>query len=517
MDVFVELVDHEAICVARGFPEACTANWFQHPFRNAKCTKSLKECLALLQFAKSQGVSACDADVARLIFSTQENKGQDANWTEIGTRALRQCVMPHQREAVRRVTTELGGRAILALPTGTGKSLVCCALAAHYGGNVLVVASAQQQWADEFATWTSFPPADLINGNRGNVQLDGVAVATYKSVTMREDVRSAKWKTIIVDESHKLGGQCAMNATIVKMCERARCVVLVSATPMKGKPKELFNTLRCLHPKAFTNRRAFEARYCDGKIGRFGYEALGATHMEELSAVVDRCIVRCDKEIALPDLPPITFHDVRFPVSSIVKNEFDDMKRKYKELSDQASSAPAYARERIKLERDALSMRMYVRTGEVKVGSCVDWLLAYLKDHPEDKILVFAHHASVMTETCAALKDVPHAKIDGTTPAGKRHEILRSMRDPLDSSMRVAVLSLGTSAESLNLVGANVVVMFQLSFTPAQNDQAYARAWRKGATRPVSVYRLIADDTHDDAILRIHEHKRRVASRVFNE
>lgn len=446
------------------------------------------------------------------------------DWATVGTPALRARAMPHQIQAVNRVVDACEGRAILAMPTGTGKSLVSAAAAAHYGGRVLVVASAQQQWRHEFETWTDMRCV-LVNGASGDIGARGVdvVISTYKSVGLRSDIMATEWTTVIVDESHKLGGDCDTNAAVVRLCARARCALMVSATPMKGRPRELFNPLSALVPRVFDNRKFFEKRYCDAKMGKFGYEANGSTFTDELRLVVLHSLrVTCgDKTEVLPDLPPISFQDVRLPMPAEVRREFEDMQREYKELTKRAEEAPPHLREQAKLRRDALSMKMFKRTGEVKAPHAVRWLLeellAKLQPDPTHKVLVFCHHQSVVQETCDALKraGVPHVSVHGGTPLKKRHEALEAMRDPLDASARVAVLTLGTSAESLNLTGATEVVMFQLSFTPAQNDQAFARAWRKGATRPVTVYRMLADDTSDETILRIHRTKNAHNERLF--
>ncbi len=56
-----------------------------------------------------------------------------------------------------------------------------------------------------------------------------------------------------------------------------------------------------------------------------------------------------------------------------------------------------------------------------------------------------------------------------------------------------------------------------MAFTPAQNDQARDRVYRKGATRPIKVYRLIANGTSDDTMLRIHSSKDKTTERLFGK
>jgi len=500
---------HQMVCVSPGVWRTLSMDQFKRAIEEAG--------------SRGARVEAPDPRLIDLLCET--HKGHTAvDWSALGSPTLRANVMPHQVRAVDRVVAELGGRAIVALPTGTGKSLTAAAVAAHYGGWVLIIASAQTQWREEFEMWTEFESYVIVNGSNGEMPdaaSSAVVISTYKSVGLREDIKKRKWTTVIVDESHKLGGDCDTNKAIVDVCKRAKCALMVSATPMKNRPREMFNTLRALLPHVFTNRKKFEERYCDGKQGRFGYEANGATNTEEMSALVDHLSVTCDKHAVLPDLPPITYEDVRLTMSAEVVQEFQEMQTEYDDLTRRADEAPEHLKEMYKFKRDAVSTRMYVHTAEVKTPHCVAWLLDFLgkqKDRTE-KVLVFYHHELVKKMVCAALTEagVGYVQIDGAVPTNKRHAMLRPIRDPHDEKTRVALLTLGTCAESLNLCGACVVVMFQLAFTPAQNDQAYARAWRKGATRPVRVYRMIANGTHDETMLRILSKKETVTEKIFKK
>ncbi|MBT9554775.1 MAG: SWF/SNF helicase family protein, partial [Myxococcales bacterium] len=60
----------------------------------------------------------------------------------------------------------------------------------------------------------------------------------------------------------------------------------------------------------------------------------------------------------------------------------------------------------------------------------------------------------------------------------------------------------------LNLTAADYVVHLDPWWNPAIEDQATGRAHRIGQTRPVTVYRLIARGTVEDAIAALHETKR---------
>lgn len=454
-------------------------------------------------------------------FLLRHDRVAPPDWNTLGTPKLRESVLPYQRANIDRVISELFGRAFLKMDMGTGKSLVSAAVAAYYGGMALVLASALEQWKDEFGMWTHMR-VRIVKGSEARLEpTDEVVVTTYKTLMLNPHLQNARWTTVIVDESHNIGGNCATNSAAVRVCARAKSALMVSGTTMKARPRELFNQLKALHPHVFPNREEFEARYCDGGIGRWGYyEANGATNAEELKAVIDRMCVTANKEEVLKDLPPITVHDVDVPVAPEIVKRFKELDKQWNDLTKEIESAPAHLKKGIKLKRDALSMAMYRECGTVKAPFCISWLLEFLRVRdPTEKVVVFAYNVDVIESTSEALTEakIGHVKITGDTPGDKRHALLEGIRDPQNTKTRVAVLTLGTSATSLNLQGANIVVMFQLSQTPGLNDQAMGRVHRKGATKPIDVYRLIARGTDDDKLLKNHEHKLRTIDRIFKK
>ncbi|MGL5433131.1 MAG: hypothetical protein ACRDDO_05760, partial [Plesiomonas shigelloides] len=53
-------------------------------------------------------------------------------------------------------------------------------------------------------------------------------------------------------------------------------------------------------------------------------------------------------------------------------------------------------------------------------------------------------------------------------------------------------------------------------WNPAVEDQASDRAHRMGQTQPVTVYRLVAEDTIEEKIVALHAEKRELADKVLS-
>ena len=67
----------------------------------------------------------------------------------------------------------------------------------------------------------------------------------------------------------------------------------------------------------------------------------------------------------------------------------------------------------------------------------------------------------------------------------------------------------------LNLTAADYVIHMDPWWNPAVEDQASDRAHRIGQKRPVTVYRLITENTIEEKIIKLHEDKRDLADSLL--
>ena len=62
------------------------------------------------------------------------------------------------------------------------------------------------------------------------------------------------------------------------------------------------------------------------------------------------------------------------------------------------------------------------------------------------------------------------------------------------------MLSSKAGGVGLNLVGGNVIIMYDLDWNPSNDQQAMARVWRDGQKKEVKIYRLITAGTIEEKI-----------------
>ena len=89
--------------------------------------------------------------------------------------------------------------------------------------------------------------------------------------------------------------------------------------------------------------------------------------------------------------------------------------------------------------------------------------------------------------------DVDYLRSDGSTGAGTRDQRVSSVKDPNTQHYQLFLISTRAGGIGINLVAASRVVLFDCPWNPAPDLQAVNRCYRYGQTKPVHVYRLVAE------------------------
>ena len=109
-------------------------------------------------------------------------------------------------------------------------------------------------------------------------------------------------------------------------------------------------------------------------------------------------------------------------------------------------------------------------------------------------------------------RKVTYQYLDGQTTPKQRQERVDAFQR---GEGEFFLISLKAGGTGLNLTGADYVIYLDPWWNPAVEDQATDRAHRIGQTRPVTVYRLVAKDTIEEQILKLHGAKRDLVAGIL--
>jgi SNF2 family DNA or RNA helicase len=220
------------------------------------------------------------------------------------------------------------GRAIISDPMGSGKSCMSLGYVLYQKfDKILVVcpASVKFSWESETIKWTNLK--SFIISSR--TELTEETFNKYQIFIINYDILKShlpwlinhKFDALILDESQYVKSNTAIRTKLVKkIAYKINHRILLSGTPLLSRPVELFNSLSLIDPYIWNDWHSYTIRYCQGHQSTWGWDARGASNLDELRQRISHYFLRRKKEDILPELPPKRFID--FPVEMKGEDKF---------------------------------------------------------------------------------------------------------------------------------------------------------------------------------------------------
>ncbi|CAJ1069007.1 DNA excision repair protein ERCC-6-like 2 [Xyrichtys novacula] len=160
---------------------------------------------------------------------------------------------------------------------------------------------------------------------------------------------------------------------------------------------------------------------------------------------------------------------------------------------------------------EALSDPMY--SGKMKV---LEKLLKFYLGK-RDKVLLFSLSTKLLDvlESYCMAAGLDYSRLDGATKSKERVQIVKDFNS--SPHINLCLVSTMAGGLGLNFVGANVVVLFDPTWNPANDLQAIDRAYRIGQCRDVTVLRLISLGTVEEVIYLRQVYKQQLQSSVVGK
>uniref|UniRef100_A0A914VXK7 SWI/SNF-related matrix-associated actin-dependent regulator of chromatin subfamily A-like protein 1 n=1 Tax=Plectus sambesii TaxID=2011161 RepID=A0A914VXK7_9BILA len=415
-----------------------------------------------------------------------------------------------------------GGRVLVADEMGLGKSVQALGIARYYKAEwpLLIVcpSSVKFAWQTQIAKFLPSVSSEVMVVERSGDPLpsrrtsDTIVILSYEQMSIRlSELTKFDFRVVIFDESHMIKDSKAKRTTAaLTLTKHAPRVLLLSGTPALSRPSELFNQLKAVCPTLFRNFKSFAVRYCDGRQGRFAFEANGATNMQELAAILEKTImIRRLKMDVLDDLPEKR--------REMIVLEGDAIQNKMRDLQQAERSCLSAADTQ---ERKKKLIAYFGETGMAKASTVakhiVDQFFVEGSNERKDdrKVLIFAHHQFVLdtVATAVAGKGLKSIRIDGSTPSKRREELCHLFQT--DANYCVALLSIMAAGVGITLTAASLVIFAELHWNPGTLVQAEDRAHRVGQKDSVLVQYIVARGTADDHIWPLIQRKLDVLTSV---
>ncbi|XP_015435861.1 PREDICTED: SWI/SNF-related matrix-associated actin-dependent regulator of chromatin subfamily A containing DEAD/H box 1 homolog [Dufourea novaeangliae] len=157
-----------------------------------------------------------------------------------------------------------------------------------------------------------------------------------------------------------------------------------------------------------------------------------------------------------------------------------------------------------------LPQELIPEAGKLRV---LDELLPKLKEEGH-RVLIFSQFTMVLDilEEYLTIRGKTYLRLDGSTPVTDRQFLINQYTE--DDSIFIFLLSTKAGGLGINLTAADTVIIHDIDFNPYNDKQAEDRCHRVGQKRPVSIIRLLSEDTIEEGMYKISQGKLHLEEQV---
>ncbi|WP_440053431.1 DEAD/DEAH box helicase [Pseudoalteromonas sp. T1lg65] len=428
-----------------------------------------------------------------------------------------------------------GAGACLADDMGLGKTLQALAviLARAPKGPTLVIAptSVCFNWQREirkFApTLNVHTLSDYDNGEqRTNMlakltALDCVIVSYGLLQREIEQLKRVSFTTIVADEAQALKNPLAKRSQAA-CALKGEFKMVTTGTPIENNLTELWSIFRFVNPGLLGNLKRFSEKF-SLPIENAEQDRLAAHRAKQgLKQLLQPFILRRMKHQVLSELPAKTEINQFVTLSEEERVFYEALRQNaIDEISDSSQHDNAQT-QRFKLFAALTKLRQAACNPQlVMAESQITSAKLHALDKLLDELLDNGHRALIFSQFVSHLqlikqhlekRGIRYQYLDGSTPAKQRESIVTAFQQ---GHGEVFLISLKAGGSGLNLTAADYVIHMDPWWNPAVEEQASDRAHRLGQKRPVTIYRLIAQNTIEERIVELHTHKRDIAEQLL--
>lgn len=408
----------------------------------------------------------------------------------------------------------LGG--ILADDMGLGKTIQTIAYLASEPSEklhlIVVPSSVVYNWKNEFDKFTPHLNTAILTGAPAERQqkfkeLQNIDVWITSYATLRQDIefyRDIEFQTMVLDEAQYIKNYATKTSQAIRQIHASRRFAL-SGTPIENSIDELWAIFQVILPGLMPSQRNFKQ-----------------LSNEKIATITRPFILRRLKQDVLKELPEkiesVSFSELTQDQKQLYVGYLQQVQRE----ASQSMKESSFNQNRIKILAGLTRLRqicchpgLFIENYQGDSGK-LKQLMDTVKTALENgkRMLIFSQFTSMHEIIMQELKkeDIDYFYLSGKTSSEDRLKMSERFNQ---GEKGVFLISLKAGGTGLNLTGADTVILYDLWWNPAVEDQATGRAHRFGQKNIVQVIRLIAEGTIEEKIYELQQKKRELISQVI--
>ncbi|CAM9130728.1 unnamed protein product [Ectocarpus sp. 12 AP-2014] len=456
-----------------------------------------------------------------------------------------------------------GINGILADEMGLGKTLQSISVLAYmheYKGVsgphiILVPKSTLSNWLNELKRWCPALRPLRFHGTRASERASLVEERLRVGHNDRDwdvanlekrSLQNIAWRYLIIDEAHRLKNEASMFSQTVRSFNMQHRLLL-TGTPLQNNLHELWALLNFLLPDVFSSSEQFDQWFnleIDDKEAKENI-------IHQLHKILRPFMLRRLKADVEKSLPPKTetILYVGEWLSSKQKEVYRNVLLRDIDMVNGTGGGGNAGRTVIlnivmQLRKccnhpylfagvedrklDPLGDHLIINCGKMVL---LDKLLKKLFDKGH-RVLIFTQMTKMLDifEDFCVMRRYEYCRIDGNTSYESREDCIDAYNKP-DSTKFVFMLSTRAGGLGINLQTADTVILYDSDWNPQARHsfgrhhiynyladlQAMDRAHRIGQKRPVSVYRLVTENTVEEKVVERAQQKLKLDAMIVQQ
>lgn len=343
------------------------------------------------------------------------------------------------------------------------------------------------------------------SGNYKDLLPFDVVITSYSNVCSDLSMfNMVDWSLLVLDEAQNIKNPNSQRTKCVKMLKR-KIGIAVTGTPFENHMTDIWSIVDFAIPSFLGTLKEFENEYDDS------IEAA-----EQLEQFISPVMLRRRVKDVAQDLPERVDIPQAIEMTAEEAKLYENQRRKINSAQDlKPASLGEIQKLRMFCTHPTVYEKKYSLSDPFELSNKYQRLCEILDEiiSLNEKVIIFTSFNEMIRIMFSDLRlrfQIKTLFINGSIASDERQKIV----DEFSAFNGSAILILNPHAcgTGLNITAANHVIHYNLEWNPALEDQASARAYRRGQTKTVFIYRLFYSWTIEEVINERIERKRQLSN-----
>jgi DNA repair and recombination protein RAD54B len=417
-------------------------------------------------------------------------------------------------------------------------------------------------WKNEFRKWLGNERIGVFVADGKKTRLTdftmgksyNVMIIGYERLrSVAEDLtRGTGIDIVIADEGHRLKTVQNKSAQAIQSLNTARRIIL-SGTPIQNDLSEFFSMVNFVNDGLLGTYKQFVKTYENPIVRSRQPNALqkdidlGESRSKELAQETSKFILRRTADVISKFLPPkieyVLFCNPTPTQANIYRNVLaspmfqcalgsSESALQLITILKKLCNSPSLLSPKIAAADETANSASIIALLETLPQNLLktlgpqastkirilDAFLYNLSRKTSEKIVLVSNYTSTLDllQTLLTSLSLPFLRLDGSTPTTKRQGLVDDFNRSPSSAMFAFLLSAKAGGLGLNLIGASRLVLFDVDWNPAVEQQAMARIHREGQKKPCRIYRFVMKGGLEERVWQRQVVKRGLANSIMD-